>query len=138
MKLTLFIIIISLVACSQRNKNESFKGSFDLGEVIFFTKSKEIGEKTELSLVARFELKKEGLSDDLSSYFQYELGKKINLVIDNDTLSPNLSYYVPIIKENQKEIDCKYILDKNSINKTMHVIINDNILGFNKINVLIK
>ena len=128
---------MGVAGCSQKNNN-TLKAKFELGDITFFSKSKDVGEASELTLVTRFELKNDALSDDMSSYFQYQLGKNISLVIDNDTLQPSLSYYVPIIKENQKEIDCKYLLDKKYHNKSKRVIINEKMLGFEKINVLLK
>jgi hypothetical protein len=125
-------------SCSSKRKPEVFSADFDLGKMKILSQSKQVAEGYELTLITRYELKNKILNPELSTYFQYHLGNKINLVIDGDTIKPGLAYYVPLISETEKEIDCKYLLEKGDMDKAKRIIVNDSILGLNTVNISFK
>lgn len=131
-------IVFLLCGCSVKKKQPVFTADFSLGKMKVIKKEKELAEGVELTLMTRYALKKELGSAGLSTYFQYELGNKIKLVINNDTIKPSLTYYVPLISETEKEIDCKYMLKKEDADRVKRIIVNDSILDFNKINISFK
>ena len=126
-----------LYGCISKKKQDVLTADFSLGKMKVIKKEKKLDDTIELTLMTRYELKK-GISGGLNNYFQYELGNKIKLVINNDTIKPGLSYYVPLISEAEKEIDCTYLLQKSDADKIKRIIVDDSILGFNKINISFK
>ncbi len=138
-----YCVMMSMICIMNGCNSDSKKGQpvsakFELGTIQFYHKQKEIPEGYELSLVTRYTVDDKKIDDETSNYFQYQLGKKIKLVIGSDTILPGLFYYVPLIRETEKEVDCKYILTASDIKKEKRVIIDDSILDFNKINVSLK
>lgn len=131
------VIISLLFSCVSQKKQEVLAADFSLGKMKVIKKEKVLDGGTEVTLVTRYELKKR-IDGSLSTYFQYELGDKIKLVINNDTIKPRLSYYVPLISETEKEIDCRYLLQKKDMDKSKRIIVHDSILGFDKINISFK
>src|SRR5437868_9952037 len=114
MRIALMILSATLIfGCHERKKYTAQEAKFELGKILVFHTVK----NNELTLINRYELDKPHLSPSLSNYFQYELGNKIKLVIGKDTIKPGVSYYVPLLSEKQREIDCKYMLDDAALNK---------------------
>ena len=115
---------MGLCSCKQdKQKPIEITGSW--GSARFYPVKKQVNNQEEVTLIARFKLLDKQLSSERSTYFQYELGKKIKLVIDNDTVPPSLFYYVPLINESEKQIDTKFLLGKEYQNKTRKIIIED-------------
>lgn len=129
------LVFIACTSCSGSKKAVPMKALFDGGEVQFLHKGVATGSGYELTLMSRYWLDKKELSPELSNYFQYQLGKKIKLVIGSDTLAPALFYYLPLIAENEKEIDVKYRLEENQINQRKKIIIDDSVFNLHKINL---
>jgi hypothetical protein len=141
----LFTVTLGLLglfaSCSSKRKPaESIESTadFSLGKIRMINKVKPQADGHELTLMTRYELKKNGLGPELSNYFQYQLGGKIKLLVGNDTIEPSLFYYVPLANELQKEIDCKYVLQAADLDKPKRVIIQDSILEFNKVDISLK
>ena len=135
----IFLFFLCLtIGSSCRTKKVPLTSDFKLGKIkiIDVKKATEAGE--EITLMTRFEFKKNQLNGEQSNYFQYQLGKKIKLVLGKDTLQPVLFYYIPMINELEKEIDVKFLISKQNIDKTKRIIIHDSILDFNKINISFK
>jgi hypothetical protein len=134
----LFFIILVFIAgesCSESKKAVPMKALFDGGEVQFLHKGAATASGYELTLMSRYWLDKKELSPELSNYFQYQLGKKIKLVIGNDTVAPALFYYIPLIAENEKEIDLKFRLEKEQVDQVKKIIIDDSVFNLHKINL---
>jgi len=125
-------------SCNSKKKLPVLTADFELGKIKMISSVKEQPEGHELTMITKFELKKDNLGPELNTYFQYHLGDKIKLVIGNDTIKPALSYYVPMVNELEKEIDCKYILQAKDLDKPKRVIIHDSILDFNKVDISLK
>lgn len=140
MIILLMLVIISgyLYGCKSAYRQKPLKAVFQSGEMHFISTRKPVSGGYELTLMARCFLNKTDVSPELNNYFQYQLGKKIKLVIGKDTLSPAISYAVPLLRETNKEIDCKYLLTEENMAKPTHIIVDDNVLDLDKINLLLK
>jgi hypothetical protein len=135
-----YLVVCCCFSCASGPKQKTeppLSADFALGKINVVKQSKAQNGGYELTLLTRYELKKQ-LDPSLSNYFQYQLGKKISLVIGKDTIQPSLSYYVPLIDGVQKEIDCKYLLQDAEKDKPKRMIINDAILDFNKVDISFK
>jgi len=127
-----------MASCKNKPRQAPFNATFALGQVKLIHNQKTLQGGEELTLMTRFELNKKGMNAETSNYFQYQLGKKIKLVIDKDTLTPGLFYYIPLINETEKEIDSKFLISAENNTKTKQVIIDDTLFDFNKINISFK
>lgn len=138
--LLLFLLNLAIGSCQRQKaqKHIALSAPFDLGKVNFRTKTKRAGEKYEVTVISRFDLEKNGFDGELSNYFQYQLGKKIKMIVDHDTVNPSLSFYVPLTSENEKEIDCKYVIDDREVKIQKQLIIDDTILNFNKVKIVFQ
>ncbi len=136
--LTVLLVLLLLSGCRTAEKQKPVTAMFQLGEIKFLTAKKKTDKGYELTLMSRFQLTKKGMSSELSNYFQYQLGSKIQLVAGKDTLKPLLSYYIPLIQETEKEIDCKYQVPEASIDKPKRILFADSVLDLEKINITIK
>src|SRR5436190_17894226 len=137
--LLIIVTLYFIVGCSGSKKQVPLSADFKLGKINAISTRKTLATgQEELTLMTRFELGQKKINGELSNYFQYQLGKKIKLIIEGDTLNPVLFYYLPLISETEKEIDVKFLIDKQSVEKTKQIIINDSILDFNKINISFK
>lgn len=125
-------------SCNSKKMPAVSTADFALGKIKMISTVKQQGDIQELTMITKFELKKAGLGPELNTYFQYYLGDKIKLLMGKDTLKPALSYYVPLVNELEKEIDCKYILQSKDLDKPKRVIIHDSILDFNKVDISLK
>jgi hypothetical protein len=126
-----------LFACQAEKKLQPPAAEFANGSVRIVTNGKETEDGHEVRVRSRFQLKKE-LNSDASTYFQYQLGKNIKLIVNNDTIAPSLSYYVPLIDGKQKEIDCTYLLSAEESKSFKRLIVDDNLLDLNQINISFK
>lgn len=124
--------------CSSKKAPVVSTADFALGKIKMISSVKEQQDAHELTVITKFELKKDNMGPDLNTYFQYQLGDKIKLLIGTDTIKPALSYYVPLINELEKEIDSKYVLQTKDLDKPRRVIIHDSILDFNKVDISLK
>lgn len=126
--------------CKSKGREiETYSAKFQLGTVQFASSEKSITAGHELTLLSRWQIDSKKRDRTLNNYFQYELGKKIKLIIGGtDTIIPGLSYYVPLMKETEREIDCKYILSAEDIKKPKRIIIDDPMLDLNKINITLN
>jgi hypothetical protein len=124
-------------SCGQK-KQEAMTGKFRLGTIRIISKQQPADAGTELTLMSRFEFEKNAPHAELNNYFQYELGKKIKLVVAADTIGPSLDYFIPLIKDNESEIDSKFIIPPGGMDKPKRIIITDTILDFEKVNILFK
>jgi len=139
-KIITYLFIGSCFSCASPSKQKTepaLTADFALGKINVARQLKAQDSVYELTLQTRYELKKQ-LDPRLSNYFQYQLGKKISLIIGTDTIAPNLSYYVPLLSDVQKEIDCKYMLQDSDKDKPKRIIINDAILNFDKVDISFK
>ena len=133
--ISIIILFIACESCSDTKKPVPMKALFDGGEVQFIQSSTETATGYELTLMSRYWLDKKELSPELSNYFQYQLGKKVKLVIGADTILPSLFYYIPLIGEKEKEIDLKYNLEKKQSGQRKRIIIDDSVFNLYKINL---
>jgi|GEM_PF-2600654 len=134
----MIVFFIAGGSCSESKKAAPVKALFDGGEVQFLHKGVATDSGYELTLMSRYWLDRKDLSPELSNYFQYQLGKKIRLVIGSDTLEPALFYYIPLIAGNEKEIDLKYRLEEKQINQKKKIVIEDSVFNLHKINLAIN
>lgn len=123
--------------CNSKKKLPVSSADFALGKINMINTTKQDAGVHELKLMSRFELRK-SLDPEFSNYFQYHLGDKIKLIIDQDTLKPVLSNYIPLVNELVKEIDCTYILQAKDLEKPKKIIIDDSILDLNKVAISLK
>jgi len=130
--------IVLCTGCNSKKKPTVLTGDFALGKIKMISSVKQQGDVHELTMITKFELKKDNLGPELNTYFQYHLGDKIKLLIGNDTIKPALAYYVPLVNELEKEIDCKYVLKTLDLDKPKRMIIHDSILDFNKVDISLK
>ncbi len=130
-----FLITICSSCSSTKQKLVPLTAEFELGKINIIHKVEPVSGGNELTLISRYELKKDNMGASLSNYFQYHLGGKIRVLIGNDTIKPSISYYVPLIDEKEKEIDCKYLLQASDLSKPKRIIIVDSILEFNKVDI---
>jgi hypothetical protein len=143
MKYTIRLLLIVAVlhfigGCKDKKKQVPLSADFKLGKINVINTRKVVENGEELTLMTRFELGNKKINAELSNYFQYQLGKKIKLIIEGDTLNPVLFYYLPLINEAQKEIDVKFLINGPAIYKEKRMIIQDSILDFNKVNISFK
>jgi len=131
-------ILLFLIGCAAKPKQKALTADFRLGQVKCIHISKAVATGEELTLMTRFELNNKGIGGELNNYFQYQLGKKIQLVINGDTLKPLLFYYIPLINDQEKEIDSKFLISDSTKDKPKQIIITDTILDFNKVNISFK
>jgi len=129
------LIMICTSCSSSQKKVVPLSAEFALGKINIITKMQQAEAGNELTLISRYDLKKDKMGADLNNYFQYHLGDKIRVLIGNDTIKPSLSYYVPLIDEKQKEIDCKYLLQVSDLGKPKRIIIADSVLDLNKVDI---
>jgi hypothetical protein len=136
MKAALIVISVLMVqGCTTHKKEQLPKGAFALGTVEFMQRKKQLLAGEELTLISRYHLGRNALDGEMSNYFQYQLGKHIKIVSGTDTLPPSLSFYVPLISDDTKEINCKYLLPDTLVGRPKRVIIDDRIMDLNKINI---
>jgi hypothetical protein len=136
--LSLAILGILVIGCNNKKKIMPLTAQFELGKIRVIEKRKTISEGQELTLMVRFEIEKKKQQRNATEYFQYQLGKKIKVVIDTDTLQPLISYYLPLINDVEKEIDVKFLIIQSNISKEKKIIIQDSIFNFNKVNISFK
>jgi hypothetical protein len=137
--LILVMVVTGLcMGCNSKKKLPVSSADFALGKINMISTVKQNAGVHELTLMTRFALKKNNIGPDLNTYFQYQLGGKIMLLIEKDTIKPALFYYIPLVNELEKEIDCKYILQAKDLDKPKSIIINDSILDFNKVAISLK
>lgn len=136
-KLILSAYIFLLIMGCKRKNAISFI-DFEGGRASFAYSHNTVEDKNELVVRSRFELKPEYISSDWNNYFQYNIEKKIRLVINGDTILPVLSFYVPLIHENIREIDSKFLLNKENTVEKKEIIITDSILGLENIHFKIN
>jgi hypothetical protein len=131
-------VLLCLTACYSKHKQLWATANFDGGTVRITSYQKPLGPQGyELTIAARYELKKK--PDAMSNeYFQYQLGKKMKLVVGKDTISPSLFYYLPLIREDQKEIDCRYVLSSAERGEPKRFIIDDSLFRFNQLTLPIQ
>jgi hypothetical protein len=134
----LISMLYLLHSCAAKEKQTVMTAVFDLGQIRMIHTEKETPRGTELTLMTRFMLKEKGLNVEMSNYFQYQLGSRIKIVVGKDTIRPVLDYYLPLIDVSVKEINSKYMLSEADMNAPKRIIINDTILGLNKVNILFK
>jgi hypothetical protein len=134
---SLFIGGILITSCNNK-KIVPLTANFELGKIRVIEKRKTVSEGQELTLMVRFEIEKKKQQRNATEYFQYQLGKKIKVVIDKDTLQPLISYYLPLINDVEKEIDVKFLISQSNISKEKKIIIQDSIFNFNKVNISFK
>jgi hypothetical protein len=134
---SLFIGGILIASCNNK-KTVPLTANFDLGKIKIIEKRKTIPEGQELTLMVRFEIERKKQQRNATEYFQYQLGKQIKVVIDKDTLQPLISYYLPLINDLEKEIDVKFLITDNNIDKVKRIIIQDSVFNFNKVNISFK
>lgn len=136
----MIVMVVSglCIGCKSKKIQPVSSAEFALGKINMISTVKQNAGIHELTLMTRFVLKKNIVGPDLNTYFQYQLGSKIMLLIENDTIKPALFYYIPLVNELEKEINCKYILQANDLDKPKRIIINDSILDFNKVAISLK
>jgi hypothetical protein len=135
--LSLAVYGILIIGCNNK-KLVPLTDSFELGKIKVIEKRKTISEGQELTLMIRLEIERKKQQRNATEYFQYQLGKKIKVVIDKDTLQPLISYYLPLINDLEKEIDAKFLITHSNINKQKRIIIQDSLFNFNKVNISFK
>ena len=128
---------VAIFSCKTESVPGPLFSDFALGKMTAFKKEKAVEGGVELTIITRYELLK-GLESGTSNYFQYQLGNKIKLVVGRDTISPSLSYYVPLLKDKELEIDCKYLLTKEQTPLHRYLIVDDSIYNFQRINIPIQ
>ncbi|RYZ22587.1 MAG: hypothetical protein EOO16_08485 [Chitinophagaceae bacterium] len=133
-------LCFALAACAPTASKERApeKARFKDGQLQARYQQKQTAEGIEATVVARFELARPLDDPDLSTYFQYRLGEHIRLVAGTDTLAPALHYYVPLLSEMQKEIDCAFVLTPGQNARKKRLIIQDSLLEFDKVNLSLQ
>lgn len=136
--LRLVIGSLLITGCNTKKKIKPLTANFEFGKIKIIDKRREISEGQELTLMVRFEIERKKQQLNTSEYFQYQLGKKIKVVIGKDTLQPLIFYCLPLINDLEKEIDVKFLIPQSNIDKLKQIIIEDSVFNFNKVNISFK
>jgi hypothetical protein len=141
--LTIILIVAATMAaaCSgagKKQKPQALSAVFQLGTVRFISSQKKTDKGYEFTLMSRYNINKKELNSVVNNYFHYQLGKHIKLLVGQDTISPALSYSMPLIADTEKEVDCKYQVSDADIGKPKRIIYTDSIYDLEKINISIK
>ncbi len=133
----LLLLAVAMVSCSKSNRSAGMSADFRAGKIRIHEQKRDTGSTDELTLRVKFELTFNHMNAALNQHFQYQLGKNMRIVAGKDTIEPSLSYYVPLIKDSEKEIDVQFLVGK-AMNGPKQFIIQDTVLGLDKINIPFK
>lgn len=129
MRKLFFLPLLLAAACNSRQQAAPLrKTSFPGGQLQVAQKVLSQGGGGEQQVRFRFRLDRKFRDAAYAQYLQYELGGRLRLVAGKDTVAPSLFYYVPLIGEEEREIDCHFRLP-DGVSRGNQVFLNDSILA---------
>lgn len=136
MRYNILFLAFILVACRQQSTQKNNMVKFEGGLVgARINKNNSSGHETSLSI--RFYIANaKKISPVIKQYMDYKLGSNIKLLVGNDTLSPILSYSVPLLTDAEKEIINSYNISVENFDMDKNkIIIKDSIFELYKITI---
>jgi hypothetical protein len=130
-------LLLMIISCREHNKLRHYDHTFQLGKVSIAQRQKQVEGGLEIAVFSRYQLEK-ALDEETSTYFQYQLGRRMKMVVGEDTIQPSLFYYVPLLSEKEKEIDCRYLISNENASQPKRLIIDDSLFQFNKVSIAIQ
>lgn len=135
---TYAVLFLLLLAGCRQSGHRPLVASYALGKLQVVPVARPAGNKLLLTLRTRFGIDRKKLASADPMYFQYRLGDKLRLVLDGDTLRPQLSYAVPLLDETVKEVDARFEIDAAQARSAKTFIVADSLYQLQTVAVPFK